>query len=393
MELRPLGNTGILVSPVAFGAWPIAGLTSAGTNDEDSIATIRACFELGINHIDTAYCYGRDGESERLVARALGTRRSEMVIATKGGLHWDAEGKQAHDASPAMLRRECEESLRRLETDYVDLYYLHAPDPKVPVAESAAALRKLMEEGKTRSVGVSNVTVAQLEEFAAVCPIAAYQPPYNMLQRQIEADTLPWCRRPNAAVGWGAAPATGGPWRNRRHGAGAAPQPTAAPQPSSTSSFSHDFGVAVLVYWPLMKGLLAGKLRRDQSFAHDSRRKYPMFQGEEYQKNLDLVEKLRAIAASSTGILPVGQVANLPPFPSGETPVGQVANLPHTVAQLVVNWTIHQPGVTAALCGAKRPEQLRETAGAAGWQLTPDQLARVDQALAERGTPITKAPV
>jgi len=342
MELRPLGNTGIMLSPVAFGAWPIAGLTSAGTNDEDSVATIRACFDLGINHIDTAFCYGIHGESERLVARALCTRRREMVIATKGGLHWDAEGKQAHDASPTMLRRECEESLRRLGTDYVDLYYLHAPDPKVPVAESAAALRKLMEEGKTRSVGVSNVTVAQLDQFAAVCPIAAYQPPYNMLQRQIEADTLPWCRAR---------------------------------------------GVAVLVYWPLMKGLLAGKLRRDQSFEGDSRRKYPMFQGEEYEKNLDLVEKLRAIAAGGTGMSPVGQVDNLP---HGKR---QVGNLPHTVAQLVVNWTIHQPGITAALCGAKRPEQLRETALAAGWQLTPDQLARIDHALAERGPAATKAPV
>jgi aryl-alcohol dehydrogenase-like predicted oxidoreductase len=219
-----------------------------------------------------------------------------------------------------MLRRECEESLRRLETDYVDLYYLHAPDPKVPVGESAAALRKLMEKGKTRSVGVSNVTVAQLEEFAAACPIAAYQPPYNMLQRQIEADTLPWCRAHN---------------------------------------------VAVLVYWPLMKGLLAGKLRRDQSFAGDSRRKYPMFQGEEYQQNLDLVEKLRDIA--------------------GETG--------HTVAQLVVAWTIRQSGITAALCGAKRPEQLRETARAAGLRLTSERLARIDQALAERGSAVTKGPV
>jgi len=320
MELRPLGNTGIMLSPVAFGAWPIAGLTSAGTNDEDSVATIRACFDLGINHIDTAFCYGIHGESERLVARALCTRRREMVIATKGGLHWDAEGKQAHDASPTMLRRECEESLRRLGTDYVDLYYLHAPDPKVPVAESAAALRKLMEEGKTRSVGVSNVTVAQLDQFAAVCPIAAYQPPYNMLQRQIEADTLPWCRAR---------------------------------------------GVAVLVYWPLMKGLLAGKLRRDQSFAGDTRRKYPMFQGEEYRKNLDLVDTLREIAAWSG----------------------------HTVAQLVINWTIHQPGVTAALCGAKRPEQIAETARAAGWRLSPRQLAAIEEALAKRGTAITKPPV
>lgn len=320
MELRPLGNTGIMISPVGLGAWPIAGLTSPGTSDEQSIATIQACFDLGINHIDTAYCYGIDGESERLIARALGRRRDQMVIATKGGLHWDRDGRQAHDASPATLRGECEESLRRLETDWVDLYYLHAPDPKVPIAESAAALRGLLEQGKVRSVGLSNASAEQLEQFAAVCPIAAYQPPYNMLQRQIEADTLPWCRQR---------------------------------------------GVAVLVYWPLMKGLLAGKLRRDQTFQGDSRRKYPMFQGQEYQKNLDLVEKLRAIA-SQTG---------------------------HTVAQLVVNWTIHQPGITAALCGAKRPDQLRETAGGTGWRLTAEQLAQIDQALAERGTPVTKVPV
>jgi aryl-alcohol dehydrogenase-like predicted oxidoreductase len=320
MELRPLGTSGILVSPIALGCWPIAGLTSPGTNDADSIATIQTCFDLGINHLDTAYCYGRDGESERLIARALGRRRGEMVIATKGGLHWDREGKQAHDASPGTLRRQCEESLRRLATDCVDLLYLHAPDPAVPVAESAAALRGLMEAGKTRSVGVSNLDLAQLEEFAAVCPIAAYQPPYNMLQRDIEADTLPWCRRNDAAV---------------------------------------------LVYWPLMKGLLAGKLRRDQSFAGDSRRKYPMFQGEEYEKNLALVETLREIAALSG----------------------------HTVAQLVVNWTIHQPGVTSALCGAKRPDQLRDTALAAGWRLSDQQQTRIAKALADRGTPQTRSPV
>jgi aryl-alcohol dehydrogenase-like predicted oxidoreductase len=320
MELRPLGNTGILISPIALGCWPIAGLTSPGTNDPDSIATIQACFDLGINHIDTAFCYGRDGESERLIGRALGPRRHEMVIATKGGLHWDREGKQAHDASPAALRRECEESLRRLGTEYVDLLYLHAPDPKTPVAESAAALRRLMEEGKTRSVGASNLSLAQLDEFAAVCPLAAFQPPYNMLQRQIEADTLPWCRHR---------------------------------------------GVAVLVYWPLLKGLLAGKLGRDEAFANDSRRKYPMFQGREYQKNLDLVDDLRPIAAMSG----------------------------NTVAQLVINWTIHQPGVTAALCGAKRPEQLRDTAQAAGWPLSDEQIQGIEKALGGRGVPVVKVPV
>ncbi len=320
MERRPLGNTGIMVSPVALGCWPIAGMTRSGTSEEESIATIRACFELGVNHLDTAYCYGRDGQSERLIARALGRRREEMVIATKGGICWGPDGGQVKDASPATLRRQCEESLRRLGTDRVELLYLHAPDPKRPIAESAAALKELLDEGKTRGVGVSNVTVEQLEEFSQVCPIAAYQPPYNLLQRQIEADTLPWCRR---------------------------------------------HGVAVLVYWPLVKGLLAGKLRRDETFARDSRRKYPMFQSEEYQKNLDLVDELGRIAAESG----------------------------HTVAQLAINWTIHQPGITAALCGAKRPDQLRETAAAAGWSLWAGQIAAIDEALARRGVPATRVPV
>lgn len=321
MERRRFGSIDIQISAVALGCWPIAGLTSPGVSDKDSLTTIRACFELGINHLDTAYCYGRDGESERLIARALGRWRDEMVIATKGGLHWDAAGKQAHDASPATLRRQCEESLQRLGTDRVELLYLHAPDEEVPVAESAGALRRLMEEGKTRSVGASNCTLAQLDAFAAECPIAAYQPPYNMLQRDIEADILPWCRR---------------------------------------------HGVSVLVYWPLMKGLLAGRLARDHVFAEsDSRRKYPMFHGEEWSKNLDLVDRLREIAAGTA----------------------------HTVAELVINWTIHQPGITAALCGAKRPEQIAETAAGAGWRLTDAQFAAIDRALADRGKAVTRQPV
>ena len=142
MELRPLGNTDLRVSPVALGCWPIAGMTSGPVPETQSLATIRACFDLGINHLDTAYMYGPNGESERLIARAIDGRRDEMVIATKGGLHWDARGKQAHDASPAALRRECEESLRRLGTDRVELYYVHAPDDNVPIAETAGAMNK-----------------------------------------------------------------------------------------------------------------------------------------------------------------------------------------------------------------------------------------------------------
>ena len=321
MEKRRLGGTDIMVSAVALGCWPIAGMAGPGVNDEDSLATIRACFDLGINHLDTAYCYGAGGQSERLIRRALEDRRDEMVIATKGGLHWDAQGGQQRDASPETLRRECEESLCRLGTDRVDLLYLHAPDDKVPLAESAGGLKRLMEEGKTRAVGVSNLSLAQLEGFSAECPVAAFQPPYSMLQRTIEADTLPWCR---------------------------------------------EHGVSVLVYWPLMKGLLAGKLWRDHVFAAtDSRLKYPMFQGEEWLKNHDFVDELREIAADAG----------------------------RTVAQLVINWTISRPGITSALCGAKRPEQIEETAGGAGWRLTNEQLARIDRALANRGEPVTKDPV
>ncbi len=159
-----------------------------------------------------------------------------------------------------------------------------------------ASLKRLLDEGKTRAVGASNLSLAQLVAFAAQCPLAAFQPPYNMLQRQIEADTLPWCRQQ---------------------------------------------GVAVLVYWPLMKGLLSGKIRRDRVFGpDDSRRKYPAFQGAEREKNLDLVDRLSRIAHAAG----------------------------HTVAELVVRWTLDQPGITSALCGAKRPEQIRETAGGSGWQ-------------------------
>ena len=321
MELRPLGTTGLKVSPVSLGCWPMAGMSSPGTSENDSLATIRACLDLGINHLDTAYCYGMSGESEQLVGRAIAGHRHEFVIATKGGIQWAPERKQVLDASPRTLRNQCDASLRRLNVEQVDLLYLHSPDGRTPIAESAGELKRLMEEGKTRAVGVSNVTLAQLTEFAAVCSVTAFQPPYNMLQRQIEADTLPWCRR---------------------------------------------HGVAVMVYWPLLKGLLAGKLPRDLVLAPtDSRRKYPMYQGDEWRKNMDFVDRLRQIAQHAD----------------------------RSVAELVINWTIHQPGITSALCGAKRPDQIRETAGGAGWQLTPDELADIDQALFDRGPAAIKSPV
>jgi aryl-alcohol dehydrogenase-like predicted oxidoreductase len=321
MDLRPLGKTDIRVSPVALGCWPLSGMTREGVREDDAQATLDACFDLGINFFDTAYNYGLDGQSERLIGRAVAGRRDRAVIATKCGIHWLPPRTMTLDGRPETLQRHFEESLRRLGTDHVDLLYLHAPDPKVPLAESAGALAELLRAGKTRAVGVSNVSLAQLEEFAAVCPLSAFQPPYNMLQRQIEAETLPWCV---------------------------------------------EHGVSVVVYWPLVKGLLAGRLPRNHVFpTTDSRHKYPMFQGAEWQKNQDFIDRLRPIAAE-TG---------------------------RKVAQLVVNWTINQPGITAALCGATRVGQLRENAGAAGWSLTAEQRARIDAALAERGEPLMRAPV
>jgi aryl-alcohol dehydrogenase-like predicted oxidoreductase len=318
-SLRPIAD--FLVSPVAFGAWPIAGMTSGGVPEEEALATIESCFEVGVNFFDTAYAYGAAGESERLIARAIGARRDQAVIATKGGLHWGADGKQVRDGRPARLRQELEESLARLATDRVELLYLHAPDPTIAIEESAGELRRLMEEGKARAIGVSNVTLDELKRFHAVCPVAALQPPYNMLERQIEADLLPWCR---------------------------------------------ERGVAVCVYWPLMKGLLTGKFSRDHRFPPgDGRLKYPAFQPGEWEKNHDLLEDLRSLAEE----------------------------LGCTVTQLVVAWTIAQPGIAAALCGAKRPDQIADSAGAMQVVLTPEHHARLTAALARRGPVRTRSAV
>jgi len=309
---RPLGNTGIEIAPVALGCWPIAGVSTLGATESDSIATIRKCFDIGVNHLDTAYVYGPNGESENLIRRALGNRRAEMIIATKCGIHYEG-GEMVTCGRPEVLRRECEDSLRRLGTDHVELLYLHAPDESLRIEESAGALGELQAAGKTRSVGASNCTLEQLQAFHAVAPISAVQLPYNMLQRGIEQRTLPWCRENN---------------------------------------------IAVTIYWPLMKGLLAGKFSREHQFdPRDKRQSMPMFQGDEWQKNQDFLDALRR-AAALTG---------------------------HSVAQLVINWTIHQLGITAALCGAKRPDQIEETAAAMRWTLTDEQNSLIAAAIAARG--------
>lgn len=318
---RTIGSSGIEVTPVAMGCWPIAGMTSIDVNDRDSLATLHSAFDQGINFFDTAYCYGANGESEKLIASALGSHRNEIVIATKAGIHWDQDKVRHIDGRPEKILAEVDESLQRLDTDHVELLYHHAPDPNVSVADSAGAFREVLDSGKALTIGVSNYSIKQMEEFASVCPIQAVQPPFNMLQRDIESDILPYCIEKN---------------------------------------------ISVMCYWPLMKGLLAGKLSRDHVFAaNDGRAKYPMFQGEEWQKNQDFVDELRKIAEE----------------------VGK------TVSQVVINWTIQQPGITVALCGAKRSFQIEESAGGFGWELTAVQLDKISKAIERRGKVITKAPV
>jgi aryl-alcohol dehydrogenase-like predicted oxidoreductase len=304
-----------------MGCWPITGITSIDVTEAHSLATIQAAFDAGINFFDTAYVYGYEGESEKMVGRVLRPLRDQVVIATKCGLHWKNKVQQ-HDARAERIRRECDESLKRLGIDVIDLYYLHAPDPNVPIAESAAAMLELKTSGKVRAIGVSNFKrVEQYEEFRAVCPIDVDQPHYNMLQREIEADRLPWCRAR---------------------------------------------GISTCVYWPLMKGFLAGKLTRDHRWdPKDGRQKYPVFVGEEWTKTHDFLDQLRPIA-SAAGI---------------------------TLAQLAIAWTIQRPGITAALCGAKRPEQIAETAGAMRVTLSAEQLRQIDDAIAARGSVASRPAV
>jgi aryl-alcohol dehydrogenase-like predicted oxidoreductase len=308
-ESRQLGKSEIRVTPVALGCWPIAGMTSLDVNDKDSLATIHAALDSGINFLDTAYCYGANGESERLVGQAIKDRRRDVVIASKGGIHWDDQRQKIVDARPQRVVRECDESLLRLGIDTIDLHYLHAPDPATPISATAGAFASLIEAGKIRTAGASNLNMQQLAEFHEVCPLTAVQLPYNMLQRQIEQEVIPWCLERQ---------------------------------------------ISVINYWPLMKGLLAGKIRRSHQFdPRDKRLSYDVFHGEPFEKAQVLLDELDKLAADRN----------------------------KTVAQIVVNWTMNQTGITATLCGAKRAWQIEETAAAMGWQLVEDDVARIGHCL------------
>ena len=304
---RQIGTSGIYVSPVAFGTWPIAGMTSLEVNEIDSLETIRAAVDSGINFIDTAHCYGANGESEKLIGKAIAQDREQLVIASKGGIHWDQDVVRHYDGRPKTLIAQCEQSLDRMNVEVIDLYYLHAPDPNVSVSDSATAFNKLIESGKIRAVGVSNLDLTQIKAFNAVCPISAIQPPFNMLQQENCSEITPWCLANE---------------------------------------------VSIINYWPLMKGLLAGKIRRGHQFAaEDKRLTYSIFHGQPFESAQQLLDGLDKIA-EKTG---------------------------RSVAQIVINWTMNQPGLTSSLCGGKRAWQIKETAGAMDWQLEPEYLVAITE--------------
>jgi aryl-alcohol dehydrogenase-like predicted oxidoreductase len=249
-EFVNIPGTQLKVSRVGLGTWAMGGWMWGGTDQRDSIATIRAALDQGINLIDTAPVYGF-GVSEEIVGAALAGMRTEAVIATKAGLEW-RDGKIYRNASRTRIMQEVDDSLRRLRTDYIDIYQVHWPDPLVPVEETAEAMRTLHEQGKIRAVGVSNFSVAQMERFRQVAPLHVLQSPYNLFERDIEAKILPYCRANN---------------------------------------------IVTLGYGALCRGLLSGRMRPDTSFEGDDLRRIdPKFQPPRFAQYLEAVRQLDEFA-------------------------------------------------------------------------------------------------
>jgi aryl-alcohol dehydrogenase-like predicted oxidoreductase len=257
MEATEVAGTPLRVSRVALGTWAIGGWMWGGPDDTNSVATIREALEHGVNVIDTAPVYGF-GHSEEIVGKALaeGKLRSRVVIASKVGLEW-RDGGVFRNSSRDRILREIDDSLRRLRTDVIDIYQVHWPDPKVPIEETAETMHMLLREGKIRAIGCSNFSVAEMDRFRQVAPLHVVQPPYNMFERGIEADVLPYCL---------------------------------------------EHGVTTLGYGALCRGLLSGRMRANTTFnGDDLRRNDPKFQSPRFEQYLDAVEQLDRFAAHRYG--------------------------------------------------------------------------------------------
>jgi aryl-alcohol dehydrogenase-like predicted oxidoreductase len=290
---------------IGVGAWAAGGVEWGRQDEKDSIDAIKRAVAQGMNWVDTAPTYGR-GFSEELVGNAIAQLppRERPMVFTKCSRVWDVGGAVRSELSPESLRLECEASLTRLGVDVIDLYQIHQPAPEADLEQGWETLVRLRDEGKVRHVGVSNFSVAQLERLRRIEPVESLQPPYSLIDRRIEAMIVPYCRR-------------------------------------------HEIGV--IVWSPLMRGLLAGHLSRDAIATlppNDTRRDEPEFREPRLSRNLALVQRLRGVARRH-----------------GRTP-----------AQVAIAWTLRDPVVTGAIVGMRSAEQAESIAAAATIELDDDDL-------------------
>ncbi len=257
MEFITINGTDLRTSRIGLGTWAMGGWMWGVADEEESIRTIHTALDKGINLIDTAPMYGF-GRSEEIVGQAVEQwgGREKVIIATKVGLEWH-DGVVFRNATRERINREIEDSLRRLRTSYIDLYQIHWPDPSAPIGDTADAMRRLLEQGKIRAIGVSNFSPEQMDAFRAVVPLHTNQPPYNLFERQIEQDVLPYTRRNS---------------------------------------------IGTLAYGALCRGLLSGKMRPDSEFTGDDLRKVdPKFRPPRYAQYLKAVERLDSFAREKYG--------------------------------------------------------------------------------------------
>jgi len=331
VRTRRLGSEGPELTTIGFGAWAIGGPWRFGwgpVDDDESVAAIRHAVDSGVTWVDTAAVYGL-GHSEEVVGRALAPYRAgeDALVFTKCGRSWYGrpEGVVENDLRPESIRHECEQSLRRLGVERIDLYQVHWPDwtTGTQLEESWGTMAELVEEGKARWLGVSNFDVEQLERCEAVRHVDSLQPPLSLLSRGARRTVIPW---------------------------------------------AHEHGTGVIVYSPMASGILTGAFDRERVAAledGDWRRGAPAFAEPALSRNLDLVERLRGIAARLGSSLP----------------------------ELAIGWTLAQTGVTAAIVGARRAGQVDDWLGAGELALDEATLAEIDAALAASGAGSDEPPV
>jgi aryl-alcohol dehydrogenase-like predicted oxidoreductase len=320
MEYRRLGQSDIEVSVLAFGAWAIGGWLWGGADAKDAIKAIETAVSEGMTTIDTAPVYGF-GLSEELVGKAIKGKRSKVQILTKFGLTWtekkggfhfstkDSDGQEVRlykYSSKETVISDCDQSLRRLGTDYIDLFQIHWADPTTPVSETMEAFEILIEKGKIRSGAVCNYSVDLLTEAEKTFTIASNQVPYSMVNRGIKKDLVPYCIENN---------------------------------------------IGILVYSPLQRGLLTGKIKQGHTFNNgDSRPSTVFYKEPNLSRIVQLNENLKEIADELKVSLP----------------------------QLVLNWTINQPGITCALAGARNASQVLDNVKAVDFRLTNADITRIN---------------